>query len=117
MASSTTQKAAATNGDRKVIRLFPRALRPDPGPVRWDPMRDSPIAGMERYERGSESEEDYRHRMLENLLAAIVVMALVITGTWIVDRIAQTTQDGHNIARTAQDASAAAFIRRTRTAP
>jgi hypothetical protein len=100
-----------TEGDRSVIRLCPRGggLRPDLRLVRSDTMGDPPVAGMERYECGSENEEDYRHRMLINLLAAVFLLALIITGTWIVNTIAQTTQEGRNIARTVRGTSATAL--------
>jgi hypothetical protein len=97
-----------TEGDRRVIHLCPRgrALRPDQGLVSWYAMGGSPVAGTERYERGSESEEDYGHRMLVNLLAAVVLLTLILVGTWIVDTIVQTTQEGYNITRTVRDTSA-----------
>jgi hypothetical protein len=53
-------------------------------------MGDTPVADLERYERGSQGEDDYRNRMLINLLAAVIVVALIIAGCWIVETIAQT---------------------------
>src|SRR5437660_130458 len=103
-----TGSAHVTESDRKVIRLGSRgaALRPYLAPVRCGTMGDSPVAGLERYERRCEGEDDYRHRMLANLLAAIVVVVLIITGDWIVQTIAQTSPDIRNNVRTMQSTSA-----------
>src|ERR1700730_9505455 len=104
--------SSSPEGDRKIIRLCPGrgAVRSHPAPMRWDAIGDSPVANLERYESGSESEEVYRQRMVCNLVAAIVLIALIITGNWIVETLAQTTREGRNIARTVQDTSAPAFI-------
>jgi hypothetical protein len=40
------------------------------------------LEGFERYECGPESEEDYRYRMLVNLLATVVLIVLIVTGSW-----------------------------------
>src|ERR1700688_2646671 len=81
----------STEGDRKIIRLCPGrgAVRSHLAPMRWDAIGDSPVEGLERYECDPQSEEDYRQRMFVNLLAAVVLIALIITSNWIVGTLAQ----------------------------
>ncbi len=49
----------------------------------------SPVQDLERFERTeSEVEDDYRHRMLMNAMAAGVVILLVAGGIWIANSMA-----------------------------
>jgi hypothetical protein len=48
---------------------------------------ESPVAGLGKYERGGD-DEDYRHRMLMNVLAFGFVVLLILAGVWIADKIA-----------------------------
>ena len=60
----------------------------DPRPTRdEDSAAASPVEGLGKYERNS-GEDDYRHRMLMNVLAFGLVVLLVVAGVWIADRIA-----------------------------
>jgi hypothetical protein len=54
----------------------------------------APVRDLARFER-AEPDDDYRHRMLMNLLGAAVTILLIIAGVWIVDKIAdlRKTQD------------------------
>ena len=47
----------------------------------------SPVQDPERFERG-EGEDDYRHRMLMNAMAAVVIILLVAGGIWIANTMA-----------------------------
>jgi len=47
----------------------------------------SPVEDLAKYER-SDGSDDYRHRMLINVLAAVFVVALIGTGLWIADTMA-----------------------------
>jgi F0F1-type ATP synthase assembly protein I len=42
---------------------------------------------LRKYEYEPKSDDDYRHRMLVNMLATIVVFVLMVTEGWLVDRI------------------------------
>jgi hypothetical protein len=90
-----------SNGDRKVIRLYAHggSLRREPRRATWDTTGDSPVEGLERYECGPESEEDYRYRMLINVLAVVVLIVLVVTGSWILETLVNTTREGHDCYR------------------
>jgi hypothetical protein len=97
--------------DRKVIRFPHRGvLRREPTPAIWDTGVDSPVEGLERYERGPESEEEYRCRMMGNLLAAIVVILLIVTGSWILETMISTTQNGHDCYRSGARNCASSYV-------
>jgi hypothetical protein len=49
--------------------------------------RPSPVEDLERFER-TEGEDDYRHRMIMNALAAAVTIALIAGGIWIANSMA-----------------------------
>ena len=51
-----------------------------------------PVPDLAKYERG-EGADDYRHRMIVNILAFVFVLALIGTGVWIVDKMAQMRRD------------------------
>jgi hypothetical protein len=79
------------DGDGNVICL----PSPDPAP-RLEPGQgtggttgNSPVEDLCKYDT-RESDEDYRHRMLVNLLAAIVIVVLMLTASWVVDTLART---------------------------
>ena len=49
----------------------------------------SPVQNLDRFERTeSEGEDDYRHRMLMNAMAAVVIILLVAGGIWIANTMA-----------------------------
>lgn len=48
----------------------------------------SPVEGLAKYER-SEGPEDYRHRMLVNAAALVVVVLLMAAGLWLADTMAK----------------------------
>jgi hypothetical protein len=101
-----------SKGDRKVIRFCPHggAFRRESRPVRWDTTGDSPVESLERYECGFESEEDYRYRMLVNLLAMVVVIVLIVTGSWILKTLVNTTREGYDCYRPGASNRAACYM-------
>jgi hypothetical protein len=69
-------------------RVLPfRARQPAPRPPS-SPERDSPVEGLGRFERPDGGDDDYRHRMWMNLLAAGFLMLLVGSGIWMADYLA-----------------------------
>jgi len=50
----------------------------------------SPVEDLARYERGDDpaGSDDYRHRMVINIVAAVFVAALIGAGLWIADTMA-----------------------------
>jgi hypothetical protein len=53
----------------------------------------SAIGDLSRFERKSESQDDYRHRMMVNVLAFFLVILLVIAGVWLTTKLAQMRKD------------------------
>jgi hypothetical protein len=56
--------------------------------------RKTPVANLEKFER-VEPEDDYRHRMIMNVLGLLVSIVLILAGLWLAERIANmvSTQD------------------------
>jgi len=101
-----------SNGGGKIIRLYPRAVasREKPALPMWDKndeynvIRFSQVAPVKStLQRGgktgksqpelltnpnSRGDDDYHHRMLENALAAAVLVVLLISGEWIISTLA-----------------------------
>jgi hypothetical protein len=47
----------------------------------------SPVADLGKYERGG-NEDDYRHRMIVNVVALFFIVGLIGAGIWIADTMA-----------------------------
>ena len=75
--------------DNRVVRFRPR------GPQRSQHVPPpSPVEDLGKYERtATEGDDDYRHRMFMNALAAVAVVLLVVAGWWIADTMAQMRKD------------------------
>jgi hypothetical protein len=52
---------------------------------RLDPRR-SPVEGLGKYAEGDE--DNYRHRMVNNILAFVVLIAIVYCGVWLANTMA-----------------------------
>jgi hypothetical protein len=61
--------------------------RPGPLFVRNRPA-PSPVEDLDRFER-TEGEDDYRHRMIMNGVAAAATVLLIVAGIWIANTMAQ----------------------------
>jgi hypothetical protein len=73
------------------FKLRPRASRPpprDPAPDAGDGADADPLDDLSRYEE-EDRNIDYRHRMVMNVIAVVVVSLLVGAGVWIADVIAE----------------------------
>ena len=53
----------------------------------------SSVRGLEKYSREADDQDDFSHRMKMNALAAIVLLALIGGGMWIVDVMTQMRQN------------------------
>jgi hypothetical protein len=86
---------STSDGDGNVICLHPRGAVPRPklGLERCGATGDSPVKDLHAYESTPESDDDYRYRMRVNLLAAIVVITLIATGSWVLNALANATQE------------------------
>jgi hypothetical protein len=77
------------DSDGNVVRFRPRGTAPrrELGLGSCDTTGDSPVEDLRKYEYTPESDDDYRHRMLVNFLATIVLIVLMVTGGWMADTI------------------------------
>jgi hypothetical protein len=53
----------------------------------------SEIGDLSRFERSADTPDDYRHRMLMNVLAFAVCILLVVAGVWLTSKLAQMRKD------------------------
>lgn len=90
---------AEADGLQHSAQVLPFRLRPPAGerPSSGAPQHplDDDSDGFDdlaRYEEDHE-EDDYRHRMLMNVIAVVVVTLLVGAGVWIADTIAEMEKD------------------------
>jgi len=70
--------------DRGRILPFRRGQPRVPGP----PDADAPVAGMEKYANSGEP-DNYRQRMINNGLALVACVVLVVIGVWIANTMAE----------------------------
>ena len=82
------------DGDANVICFRPRdaASRRKVALRSCDMMDDSPVKDLREYESAPESEDDYRYRMRVNFFAALVVITLIVAGSWVLDALAKSTR-------------------------
>jgi hypothetical protein len=71
----------ASNEERRVLDFRRRGSTAAPA---RDP---SPVADLAQYER-SETDDDYRHRMIVNVVAFFFIVGLIGAGIWIADTMA-----------------------------
>jgi len=72
---------APSGPDGRVLRFRPRA-QPPVRDQHWSPVED-----LHKYTQTRD--EDYRHRMLMNLIAVLVALVLVGCGIWLMNAIVQ----------------------------
>jgi hypothetical protein len=82
------------DGNENVISFRPRGAdsRRALGLGRNVTMDDSPVKSLQAYESAPEGDDDHRYRMRVNLVAAVVVITLIVTGSWVLDTLANATQ-------------------------
>lgn len=51
-----------------------------------------PVEDLAKYERG-ETKDDYRHRMIVNVVAFVFIAALIGAGLWLADTMARMRKD------------------------
>jgi hypothetical protein len=80
------------SGSDRVVTFRPRSAAPSRNRVsRNEPsaeLHPSTIADLQKYQRARE-EEDYRHRMVVNVLALAFCILLAVSGVWLVNEIAE----------------------------
>jgi hypothetical protein len=78
----------------RVVMFRPRVPRARNDNLRRAPpeQRRSPVDDVGKYARGSE-DDNYAHRMMNNLLAFLVLSLIVFCGIWLANTMAQMRQD------------------------
>jgi hypothetical protein len=72
----------------RVVSFRPRAPRARNDNQRWPRPLRSPVDDLSKYERDIEA-DNYRHRMVNNLLAFAVLCLIVICGIWLANTMAE----------------------------
>ena len=76
-----TDRSSSSDSGPRVVR-FPRSRVRAPMPAA------SPVKDLAQFERG-EAADDYRHRMIVNLIAFVFVLALIGVGYWLAETMAE----------------------------
>jgi hypothetical protein len=79
----TTDGSSADDNKPRVL-LFKRQGQQPRAPVQNPP----PVEDLTKYERGDEA-DDYRHRMIMNVLVFVFVVGLIAAGLWLADTMAR----------------------------
>jgi hypothetical protein len=79
-----TDDGTSSSGSAPRVVKFPRGQAAGRGPAR----APSPVEDLAKFERGKGA-DDYRHRMMVNIAAFAVVLALIGAGIWLADTMAQ----------------------------
>jgi hypothetical protein len=76
-------------------RRHPPAGNDNRPPTPVDAGRAGPaeVGDLSRFERSAETQDDYRHRMVVNVLAFVVCILLVLAGVWLTSKLAQMRKD------------------------
>ncbi len=103
----TIQRPVMTDGEHRVVKFRPRTLARPPAATAKEnanhvatnnvaQVGTGKVArDLSQYERGHESPEDYRHRMIANVAAIVFTAALTGIGIWLAMTLAdlRNTQD------------------------
>jgi len=80
-------RSKSTEDDRRVVPFRPRE-RSAQGWSWQQPPPAPPTGGFAKYE-GGDGDDNYRHRMIVNLVALVFTIALTIAGVWLAMQIAE----------------------------
>jgi hypothetical protein len=64
-----------------------------PDPVEAAGSGALPVGDLSRFERSADTQDDYRHRMVVNVLAFVFCIFLVLAGVWLTSKLAQMRKD------------------------
>ena len=68
------------------------SFRRGPGGVRPPPPSPPPVDDLTKYER-DDAPDDYRHRMIVNVVAFAFIVGLIGAGIWVADTMARMRKD------------------------
>jgi hypothetical protein len=76
----------------RVVQFRPRVPRARNDNLRPNHPRRSPVEDVGKYTRSGE-DDNYRHRMVNNVLAFLVLCLIVFCGIWLANTMAQMRRD------------------------
>ena len=82
-----SDEQSSSPGERRVV-----SFRRGPPSARLLPDKPAPVEDLTKYER-DESVDDYRHRMIVNIVAFAFIVALIGAGLWLADTMARMRKD------------------------
>jgi hypothetical protein len=85
------------DGGGQVIPFCSRKAAPRRDFRIWHTPDHSPVRDIDSFGCTLESDEDYRHRMSVNFVAAIFLVALTITASWVFHKLVVTQQTQYSI--------------------
>src|SRR5262249_14950831 len=88
----TSQEPSNNDEKGRVLPFRPRPARSWNANLRLREQRRSPVDDLSKYSRGPE-EDNYRHRMVMNLLAFLVLALIVYCGIWLASTMSQIRKD------------------------
>ncbi|HEY6834726.1 MAG TPA: hypothetical protein VI251_19810 [Pseudolabrys sp.] len=88
MAMTDRDSSPSSDQEARVLK-FRRPERPERAPANGR----SPVADLAKYERAPGGTDDYRHRMVVNLVALVFVVALIGAGLWLADTMVRMRHD------------------------
>ena len=88
----TSQESRPDEEKGQVLQFRPRIPRARNDNLRRPELHRPPVDDVGKYARGSEN-DNYRHRMINNLLAFVVLCLIVYCGIWLANTMAQLRKD------------------------
>ena len=88
----TSQKPSKDEEKGRILPFRPRAPRSWNAQLRLRDQMRSPVDDLSKYSRGPD-EDNYRHRMVMNLLAFLVLALIVYCGIWLANTMSQLRKD------------------------
>jgi len=91
----TAKRSIGIDADHQVLPFRPRNVGSNVGrgprrsPRAGEPEAPLPFKDLAEYERGDDSEDSYRHRMMVNLAALLVIILLSVAGAWLAIQITE----------------------------
>jgi hypothetical protein len=79
----TDDEESSSHSESRVV-----SFRRGPGGARLLPTNPTPVEDLAKYEH-DEGTDDYRHRMIVNVVAFAFIVALIGAGLWLADTMAQ----------------------------
>lgn len=84
----TVERTPPDDSDDRVVNFRPRGGTPSSGSPQDPAQQNSPVEDLKKFEEG-EGDDDYRHRMITNVIALAFTALLVLAGVWMANTLAE----------------------------